>query len=148
MFNPENSEHLLRLKDEVNNDPTGRGYSSLVDVTQDLLDSLNDQDAKELVRIPLSEMEIVDVLVCIDSDEYDSLSNFHKEAVLSISQREPSQKMGRFATMFEAIFPPGSKTREVVDSVRSQTGSRAEYLFGKGTELVRADWLKARYYNG
>lgn len=144
MFDVTDPAHRAALKAEVDNDPAGRGYAGSVDVTRDLLALLNDAGVAAAYRVPLAELEIVEVLMQVDSLEYDLLPELQRESLRAASRQPIGTLMGRFAVAFDAMFAEGTKTRAAVDAARNRMGSRAEMLFGHGTVIERGDWVRAR----
>ena len=142
-FDRNNAADLAALKSEVQTDPAARGYAAVAGDTSALLKLLN-EDSGESVQIPTEDLDIPDIAAVIDATEYAALSEYDKEWVRMFINQPVEIQLKQFQTKFLAIFPQGSVTLAAVVALRDRTGSRAEKLFGAGTEINRSQWIAAR----
>jgi hypothetical protein len=110
------------LRDEIINDPLGRGYSGMTD--DQIVASLNTVD-RPRQRDSVPTPEIFEAIV---ASEYDSLSAAAKARVnilLGLPHVDPNGD-NTVATLM--AFPAGSATRAALMALREQNISRAQEL--------------------
>lgn len=121
-----------KLKDEIANDPLGRGYASMTD--QALLDSLNAVD-RPRNRVRMTGLE---VKASIDPGEYTLLIPPKKQQVIEWLKRDDLAPFGFDRDVLVDIFGV-STTVSNLDSARVETISRGVEL---GLGIVRARDLR------
>ena len=146
-FDRTNPADLTALKTEVETDPIGMGYSTVVDQTNQLLKLLNEPANNvggETTNAELTAEKLLDVIDVaefsgnqVDQGERDWLNmvfNFSLSGNQSIEQ---------YRATIKSVFPNNGPTNTAIDSL-SRALSRAEVLFGAGTFITRDDWIAAR----
>lgn len=125
------------LKDEIINDPLGRGYAQMsdVEVAQDLT-----TEYRTYERTSISGAEIFNA---IDPAEFSALSDSQKTLVRDVFSLgvniDVSQGTNARAVLVDA-FPSGTTTLENLAGLVNATRSRAAEL-----GLGRVDWRDVRY---
>ncbi len=150
-FDRTNPADLQALQTEVNTDPIGMGYAAVIEQTTLLLKLLNDPANNvggETAQAILSPRLILDVISPDDLTPSGQFSQGELEWVkmlvhYGLIEGDPDANLEQFRAKFTNVFPANSTTR--IDLVsRTAPLSRAEVLFGQGTELTREDWFAAR----
>lgn len=133
---------LLQLKTEVNTDPLGMGYNPSGSTAQ-LLKLLNDAAENlggETVARTFDAEAMHDAL---DPSEFDAQQTAagapEYVAALTSAQFDISGLKSKFRSMFAG----NSATVTALDA-QTTALSRAEVLFGQGTNISREDWFAAR----
>jgi hypothetical protein len=132
---------LDALKAEVVNDPAALGYD--MQSTKIILDKLNSPAANpggQTVSIPLTVGLLVENL---DPGEYASLTQGERDYVSIFLMRNVSENLDAVKTKLATLFPANGPTRGNIGQLR-RAASRAEVLFGEGTQINRDDWIAAR----
>ena len=123
------------LKNELETDPVGLGYSTPVDPADvdlakadaALLNSLT--TGRTVNRTSMTGREFKDEW---DATEFSALTDPQKDLLYSMAARNDLDPFGIDATVVQDIFPPGGTTITALATARVQTASRAEEL-GFGT---------------
>ncbi len=154
-FDNTDANDLAELKSEIEVDPTALGYAAVVAETDKLLALINDKNPATLVSKPKIDPALVRAGTTFEG--YDGLT---------------IDKQEWLRWMTGANGPNGGETLVVTADVRTQLtgpgsasmwaaadrddmnaamlaiidvpGSRAEILWGYGTQISRADWFAAR----
>ena len=143
-FDVASAADLLTLKTEVADDPIGMDYSGNTTV---LLKQLNDADKNvggEVAGATLTVGLLFDAIALAPGD-LDIQGQFGEGDQLflgNLLQRELSTNIQKYRSSVEDILPNGA----VKTNLESQTMplSRAEVLFGQGTNISKPDWYAAR----
>lgn len=125
------------LRDEVINDPLGRGYSGMTNkqVVKDL--------EKKYRTRNISSFSGSFVLNRIKKSEYDALSDADKDKVWQILHLNSINTFGVEAALFVDIFGAGSTTINNLSGARTESISRASELglgkvYHRDVEKVRS----------
>lgn len=126
--------NLQALKEELDSDPLGRGYSGMSDVAA--ADSLNTPD-----RQPDRETLDAGLFVsCLDVSEYVARTTAQREYVQMVVAAGSVPLTANVKTEIGSLFPAGSATRTNILAALKRTGSRAEELgLGRVTPSHIAD---------
>jgi len=150
---------LLALKTEVNDDPLGLGYDAVSGSTTTVLTAINAKDAQFTVSKP--KISAADVRATCTYDAYNNLAIDEQEWIQWMTGSNGSGEESLIVTAdlrLQLTDAEGSGTNSiwaVADRTEMNTamlalmdvaGSRAEDLFGYGTNISRTDWLAARDY--
>lgn len=153
-FDRNSTADLAALKSEVENDPNGKGYDPLGG-TQDLLDLLNAKT--ETVSKPMISSN--DIRAVTYYQAYNTLAQDEQEWLVWITSSGNENDVTVTADLRERLTGEtggGSSNSSIwANSQRSTIeplmlalidvpGSRAEVLFGFGTNISRDDWFAAR----
>ncbi|TDI82536.1 MAG: hypothetical protein E2O80_02010 [Betaproteobacteria bacterium] len=112
----------MTLKDEINNDPIGRGYSGMDDT--EILASLKVEDRAFDVPFVTGfavQNEVVD-------SEYDALTATKKLQLLSLISSDRLDPFGFGANIIKDIFTQGAQTLANLQAMRSILITREEEL--------------------
>lgn len=123
----------VALKEELETDPLGLGYSTPVDPIDPvlaeadaaLLNSLTTGRTRN--RTIMTGREFKDNW---DSQEFSVLTDAEKSLLYSMAARDDLDPFGVDADVVLDIFPPNSTTRDNLAAARVETISRAEELLG------------------
>ena len=116
---------MSALRDELINDPLGRGYSGLSD--QAAADDLNDTTTG--ITRAVDFVGGGDILNATDDVEYDALTATKKDQWLSLCGVEQIDTSGGVAKSLEAdFFGAGTTTRTSLSALRTLAISRAQEL--------------------
>ena len=146
-FDRTSQADLLALKTEVNTDPLSMGYLDSGN-TQKLLGLLNDPDANvggETVGSAFTPELFLKVVVPGDLTVGGQFSQGELEflKLLFEASFEKTDNLDAFRAKVRDLFPAQSGTVAALDAEVSLI-SRAEVLFGQGTNIDRLDWIAAR----
>lgn len=144
-FDNTNQANLTALKTEVLDDPINMGYASVIDQTNNLLKLLNNPDNNvggETTGVNLTPAHLLDAL---DPSDLASaqVSVGELDFIASFMGRDLDQDIERWRAKIISVLPNNSATETALNAL-SRTLSRAEVLFGVGTEISREDWFRAR----
>lgn len=128
---------LQALRDELDNDPTDRGYTGDNRGDRDLLNE--PQGTIPFARPVIPAFEIVDATLVSD---FSSLTPGQKERHELITAVE-NVAAGRIDLSLEDMFT-GSQTLANLQGLKNRRGSRAEELFGELTRMQDHDVNEAR----
>jgi len=145
-FDRTNPTHLAQLNTEVDTDPMGMGYDTAQ--TQPTLNMLNDPEINvELPRPTTGERLSVGVLLDIPELAVDlnhaQVTEGHKLFLSSFMGRDFDLDIERFRPQIIDALRSNSNTVTALNALERDL-SRAEVLWGPGTEITRADWKAAR----
>ncbi len=146
-FDKNDPAHLAALKSEEADDPIGMGY--LHDgATQPLLDQFNFPSLNvggEISGIALTVKVLFDNMVPEEfgGNQIDQGKLMWITTVLNFMQDEPDRNIEEWRAKIIAILPNNSVTETTLDAL-SRSISRAEVLFGDGTEITKQDWRATR----
>ena len=145
MIMPERNDpaDLQALKDEVNNDPAGRGYAAVLENIDELVALIN-EDIGASFTIDIEDLNVSEVAEAVDVTEYGSLAEYDKEWIKMLINKDEEVMLMPYRSKFLSVFPGGGDTRTAVVALLNRSGSRAEVLFGINTEISRQDWIAAR----
>lgn len=132
---------LAALKSEVNTDPIGMGYDPL-GPTQPLLKLLNDPDDNVGGETAARPFDVTAMLDALDPTEYGAQQTEagaaeYTNALVFYGDAEP------YKAKWRSMFAANSNTVTALDA-QTAALSRAEVLFGQGTNITRDDWFAAR----
>jgi len=125
---------LTTLKQELNTDPTARGYAPLLSAVnyQAVADKVNQRilAAGTVAREP---METADLIESIDSGNFNQLTtaNATKLGIL-LSTATVRIASTQVQGLFSALFGAGSVTMTNFAALKTRPASRTEVLFGVG----------------
>jgi len=135
---------LAALQTEVNTDPIAMGYDPN-GATAQLLKLLNDAalnvGGDTVVRI-FDVDAMLDALDPVDFDAQQTVAGA-PEYVHTLVTHSELGDITAHKDKFRALFAANSATVTVLDAQTSAL-SRAEVLFGQGTNISRDDWFAAR----
>ncbi len=114
---------IVKLRNEIINDPIPIGYSSLND--QQVTDSLNDSTLRTRNRTILSASEVMNQ---IDITEFNALTTVQERQVWDVLHIGNINPFGVEATIFTSIFGGSSTTISNLQAARTETISRATEL--------------------
>lgn len=148
-FDRNDPADLASLKSEVLTDPIAMGYSP--DSTQDTLKKLNDPDNNVGDGSPGQETEVSRVfdaaamMDALDPTEYDAQQTVTgaPNYVHTLVEMAAFGDISAYKAKFRSMFAGNSATVAALDAQVQQI-SRAEALFGAGTNISRDDWFAAR----
>lgn len=143
-FDRTNSTHLAALKNEVNTDPISMGYDP-TGPTRTILKLLNDPANNiggEIVTRPFDVLAMIDAL---EPADYDAPQTVVGAAtyVHTLVELGAYNSIEPYKAKFRGLFAANSDTVTALDA-QTIAISRAEVLFGQGTEISREDWTTAR----
>ncbi len=113
---------MASLRDEVLNDPLGRGYSTMTNA-----EVVIDLYTKYRLR-PKSLMTGSEVMNATDKSEYNSLSDFYRELYWNILHLGELNPFGVEKDILVDIFGSGSLTIEALQNARQENISRVTEL--------------------
>jgi len=132
---------LIALKNEINTDPTGRGYSGKTHT--EVANLLNEAQVSIQINRGVIETRIAQEQVIIS--EFESLSAGKQRAWLAlISPSEVDVDNSNIRNQTTDIWGVGTTTRSNLQVLLTRNGSRAEELFGRGTNIARIVVERAR----
>lgn len=139
MFDPEND--LQALKDEVFNDPTNIGYFPTI--TQSVVDGL----AKEVGKQVQSKVLVSDLVGIFAKNAAEFLGLVTQNPALGVlatcvCSLGDEKDISAYADNLAELIPGSGIASDVKAMKRNLT--RAEVIFGSGSVVGRADWIKAR----
>lgn len=153
-FNQNDPAHLLALKTEVETDPNGLGYAAVIAETANLLALLNDKNSATV--LPKPKISAAAVRGATTFDAYNNLSIDEQEWLRWItgSDGRNEESLVVSADVRVQLADPEGGTMWAVGNRPAMAAamlalidvpaSRAEILFGFGTEIGRSDWFAAR----
>jgi hypothetical protein len=114
--------NLQVLRDEIQGDPLGRGYSGMnaAEILADLTTAYRDRN-----RISMSGSEILNA---VDSTDWNGLDATNKQAVWDLVHLGTLNPFGVESTMLTNVFGGGSTTIAALNAARKETVSRAVEL--------------------
>ena len=113
---------IYQLKQEIDNDPLGRGYAGMTD--QQVAASLNASDR----NVNKSLMEATEVLNAVDVTEWGALLPTQQDLFLKLLAIGRLNPFGVEATLVRNIFGAGSATVAALAVARVETMTRAREL--------------------
>lgn len=147
MFDRTDPADLAALKSEVNTDPIGMDYASVINVTAQLLKKLNDPAENvggETIAQELTPAVLLDVIDTgefsgpqVDQGERDLLLMMFAADMFGAVSLETNR------AKIKSLFQSNGSTNNAIDAL-TRPLSRAEVLFGAGTVISRQDWIAAR----
>jgi len=144
-FDRTNTANLLALKTEEATDPIAMGYAAVRGQTKGTLNFFNrggKNVGNETTPRKLTTRRFLNTLVVNDLNAA-GVSNGEKRFLESFLNRDLDEVIEPWRAKIIASFATGSATEAAIATdVRKQ--SRAEVLFGLGTEITREDWITAR----
>lgn len=154
-FDNTDATDLAELKSEVDVDPTALGYAAVVAETDALLALINTPDPATLVSKPIIDPALVRGATTFDG--YDGLGIDEQEWLRWMTGANGSnggESLVVTADLRTRLTGPGSASiwaaadRDAMNAAQlaiiDVPGSRAEILWGYGTNISRADWFAAR----
>lgn len=138
-----NEANYTALKSELTTDPKGLGLAALSDAAA--ATKLNQVGASaETVPVtsPIDAYLVVNATV---PSEYATLSATERDryaAITGAGKVDPSN--ANVVSAFAAMFSPGTTTRANLQALANRSCSRAEKLWGAGTEVAYFDVARAR----
>lgn len=134
----------LALKAEVATDPIGMGYD-LAGPTQQIIKLLNDPDLNvggDTASRPFDASAMLDAL---DPTEFESPQTGAgaPNYVHTLVEMATIGSIEGYKAKFRGMFAANSATVVALDA-QNVALSRAEVLFGQGTNISRDDWFAAR----
>jgi hypothetical protein len=143
-FDRTDAADLAALKSEVNTDPISMGYDP-AGPTQAILKLLNDPANNvggETTARPFDPSAMMDAL---DPADYESPQSGVKAAEYThmLLELGAYQDISTYKTKWREQFAANSATVAALDA-QTTALSRAEVLFGQGTNISRDDWFAAR----
>ncbi len=149
-FDRTNQTHLTALKNEVTQDPLAMGYAAISNVNKlvDLLNSGPGNKGGETIGAPFTPRVIAELMLKYPTrfNPSGQFTQGHLEAVKALLEiaafTEDDLNWARPG--FRALFP--SNYTDLLSDLDARTRplSRAEVLFGAGTQLTVTDWIVAR----
>jgi hypothetical protein len=154
-FDANDPNDLAELKSEVAVDPTALGYAAVVAETDALLALINDKNPATLVSKP--GIDPASVRSQTTFDAYNNLSIDEQEWIRWMTGANSANNGSSLAVtpdLRARLTGPGNASiwaaadRDAMNAVMlaliDVPGSRAEILWGYGTNISRADWFAAR----
>lgn len=135
---------LAALKSEVNTDPISMGYDP-TGSTQQLLKLLNDPADNvggETAARPFDAQAMMDALDPADFEAPQTGANAAEYCQMLIAMVEQAD-IQAYRNKFRDLFAANSASVVALDAQIADL-SRAEVLFGQGTNISRDDWIAAR----
>lgn len=116
------------LKDELTNDPLGRGYSGMTDEeAADDLNTIYATDPRTRSRVSMSATE---VLNAVDPSEYNALISADKDRLWQLLGIGDLNPFGVEATLMVNLFGAGSTTITTLKAARVESITRVQELPG------------------
>lgn len=136
---------LAQLAAEINTDSTGLGLVALKTAGSDqaIADALNLVRAT-ITGINRNDISAKELMAAVVLTEYTALTQASRDlwqALLTIAPLDANDTQTR--TTVGAIFGAGTATRTNLQALASRTGSRAEQLWGTGTQVTALDVSRA-----
>ena len=146
-FNRNDPADLLALKTEVNTDPISMGYDA-AGPTKAILDLLNDSANNVGGETTGEDLTVNLLLDAIDPNDLTTGGQFTEGKLdwlrlVVESTMEARENIERHRAKISGLFQPSDQTRIDLEA-QSRAMSRAEVLFGGGTEISKQDWFAAR----
>jgi hypothetical protein len=144
-FDRNDSADLLALKNEINLDPIGMGYVSVIDSTNLLLKLINNSANNvggETVAKRLTPELLLDVLV-VDDFAGNQVTDGERRFLEVFLNKERTEDIEKYREKIRQTFKTNSATVVALDALVRPL-SRAEVLFGENTVIFREDWVAAR----
>jgi hypothetical protein len=142
---------LINLKNEINNDPTGKGYKNPdstwkgASVIAGLLNERN--TGTNVRRKKIKPNEIFDSIPYAEYELYDQAKRDYIDTMLELAGGDEDSVIDATDTVvfgnIAAIFPANSDARTNILAKIDREGSRAEVLWGEGTIITGSDVGKA-----
>ena len=135
---------LAALKSEATTDPIGMGYD-INGATQQLLKQFNDPALNVNGDVSARAFSAESLMDALDPTEFDSPQTQAEAAQYShiLVEMAAYSDIEPYKAKWRAMFAANSATVAALDSQTSAL-SRAEVLFGAGTNISRDDWFAAR----
>lgn len=142
MFDPKNKQHLIELRDEITNDPTGRGYAGKGDA--EIADLLN--EPLGAIRINRQSVPVSDIVKVLANNPADVQALtvqqlLYLQILLAGDDVDPSD--AGIVAAFRSLFD-GTQTWTDLVAYAKRDGSRAEQLWGAGSSVHHLDIAEAR----
>lgn len=147
-FDVTNPADLLTLKTEVADDPLSMGYNPDVS-TQQLLNQLNDGDKNvggETTGDKLTASLLLDAIVANPDDMTigGQFTQGESDAIkMVLGATSLGENIERYRAQITGMFAANDDLRLQLEA-QLRLLSRAEVLFGEGTNISRTDWITAR----
>ena len=144
MFDRNNPADLASLKSEVNTDPISMGYDP-VGPTQQILKLLNESDnnvGADTISRPFDASAMIDALVPTELDAQQTNAKAAEYTHILVELAAFSD-ISVYKTKWRSMFAANSDTVAALDA-QVRAISRAEVLFGAGTNISKEDWFAAR----
>lgn len=136
--------NLTELKNELESDPTGRGYAShlAAGTFTPIVALLNEVQAGiSVFRGVIPSHEIVDAT---DPGEWGALSAAERTRYQTITGAgQVNTASANVRSAFLAMFAVGTTTRAALTALATRPGSRAEQLFGVGVVVTAEECIAA-----
>ena len=145
-FNRGNPADLLALKAEVETDPLSMGYASVSNNVTQLLKLINDPSNNVGGETVLGELTPETLLDSVDFAELGGNqvgAGGRRGIHYMFEVAERFENIDRWRQKIIDAFPSNGPTVAAINAL-SRPLSRAEVLFGEGTDMVREDWYAAR----
>jgi len=142
-FNRNDPVQLLALTNEITQDPLGMGYDiDRVNIGVKLINDPEGNIGGETTAETLTVSMLLDVM---DIDDFDSnqVSDGERRFIESFINRDLNQDIDRWKAKIRSAFKTNSTTSGAIAALVRRI-SRAEFLFGENTQLVKEDWFAAR----
>lgn len=143
-FDSTNPADLLALKTEVTTDPIGMGYDPAAPTAQ-ILKLLNDPASNvggDTANRPFDAAAMMDALDPSDFDAQQTVTGA-PNYVHTLVELAAFNDITPYKAKFRSLFAGNSATVVALDA-QTVALSRAEVLFGQGTNITRDDWIAAR----
>ncbi len=114
-----NNDQLVVLKNELDNDPLGRGYQAMDE--QSVVDDLK-TEYRSRIRSAMSSTE---VFQAVDKAEFLALADGHQNLIMNIMSFGSINPQGKEADIFIQLFGVQSQTVQQLSSDRQEPVSRA-----------------------
>lgn len=143
-FDRFNQDHLNQLKTEVVNDPITMGYGDIGNTSQNrrLINNPASNVGGESVQTMLTVENLHKALEIADytSTQVGDAGRSYLENFLAMPFET---EIEQFRAKIESIFQANDPTRTNLDN-QNRTLSRAEVLWGEGTDISKDDYITAR----
>jgi len=133
---------LRNLREEIDGDPLGRGYSGMTD--EQIAASLNDTIDVNVNRDRMTGSEVFDE---VDSGEFNALAGDVKQQVLGLCAIDSLDPFGVGASIIADVFPGGGVTITALQAARTLTVSQAEALGLGLVEIAHVTAAKAAVFS-
>lgn len=141
MFDPTNTTHLQQLKSEVLNDPIGMGY--VKSDNSDIRQKINHPASNVGGETGSEEATVGMLMKHLDLTELAALNQAQQFYVEMVLHWQPDTLIDFLRSRLVAIFGVQSNTVQGVASELVPL-SRAEVLWGEGTQINRDNLVAAR----
>lgn len=141
-YNPNKAADVAALKTELNTDPVTMGYDlTKLKQAANLINNPDDNASPATVQRGWPDIQMWEILDdgIIDETEYNALSALDKEKVDAAIDQPPETPLENYRLMFRNSFTAGSTTYTNLVALRTVDGSRADVLWGYGSNVTNKD---------